>query len=206
MWFADKNMNKILCLMGKSASGKDTIYKRLIEDKSLGLERIIPYTTRPIRENEVDGVEYHFVSEDEYNALRQNGLILEERAYDTVHGLWRYFTVDDGIHNDSSSSDGNMFLLIGTLEAYVSLCKSLGNERIIPIYIEIDDGVRLERALMRERTQDVPKYTEMCRRFLADAEDFSEDKLRAAGIETRFDNSNLTKCIEEVREYIIKQK
>ena len=48
-------MGKIICLMGKSSSGKDTIYKNLMEDKSLGLRKLIPYTTRPMREGEQEG-------------------------------------------------------------------------------------------------------------------------------------------------------
>ena len=53
-------MGKIFCVMGKSASGKDTIYRRLMEAPGLGLERIVLYTTRPIRAGEKDGVDYHF--------------------------------------------------------------------------------------------------------------------------------------------------
>ena len=49
-------MGKIICLMGKSSSGKDTIYKNLMEDKSLGLRKLIPYTTRPMREGEAGRV------------------------------------------------------------------------------------------------------------------------------------------------------
>ena len=69
--------------------------------------------------------------------------------------------------------------------------------------IEVDDGVRLQRALNRERKQEVPKYEEMCRRFSADSEDFSEDKIKQAGIEReRFLNEDLDKCLEEVQEFI----
>ena len=52
--------------MGKSCTGKDTIYKRLVADKELNLNILVPYTTRPIRKNELSGIEYHFVSEEEY--------------------------------------------------------------------------------------------------------------------------------------------
>ena len=56
-------MGKIFYLMGKSSSGKDTMFKKLIEDKTLGLKTIVGYTTRPMREGECDGVEYFFVDE-----------------------------------------------------------------------------------------------------------------------------------------------
>ena len=58
--------------------------------------------------------------------------------------------------------------------------------------------MRLQRALDREKAQDQPKYEEMCRRFLADAEDFSEEKIREAGIERRFHNDELDNCLEEI--------
>ena len=186
--------------MGKSASGKDTIYKKILADESLGLNALIPYTTRPIREKEEEGKEYHFVSDSDYEKLKSEGMILEERAYNTVLGLWRYFTVGAKDLVD----DEKTYLLIGTLQTYVSLCEAIGEANLLPIYIETDDGERLERALRRERKQEVPKYAEMCRRFLADDEDFSDDKLINAGIEKRFDNTDLEECINNVKIYIKK--
>jgi len=191
-------MGKIMCLMGKSCSGKDTIYKHLCADGDFDVEILVPYTTRPIRSNEVEGGAYHFVDEAGYETLKAQGVIAEERAYDTVHGIWRYFTVID---DEFINSDKN-YLYIGTLEAYVSLSAKIGKDNIIPIYIECDDGDRLERALKRERKQSEPKYAEMCRRFLADTEDFSDERLAAAGITKRFDNSDLEECLENVKGYI----
>ena len=69
--------------------------------------------------------------------------------------------------------------------------------------VELDDGERLQRALNREKTQEHPKFQEMCRRFLADAEDFSEDKIAAAGINRRFYNDDLERCFAEIREYVL---
>ena len=66
----------------------------------------------------------------------------------------------------------------------------------------MDDGVRLSRALERERREKEPRYAEMCRRFLADSEDFSEENLRQAGIGRRFENTDLESCLEEIRAYI----
>lgn len=192
-------MGKIICLMGKSSCGKDTIYKRLLADEELQLVRLVPYTTRPIRIKEIDGQDYHFVDENTYLDMKDKGLILEERAYDTMHGIWRYFTAGD---NELISGD-EVYLYIGTLEAYVSLCESLGRSNMLPIYIEVDDGERLSRALRRELKQSEPKYAEMCRRFLSDTEDFSDEKLAAAGIEVRFDNSDLEECISQIRSYIV---
>ena len=88
-------MGKIYCIMGKSSSGKDTLYRLLLENKQLSLKNIVPYTTRPMRAGEQNGVEYYFCDEAKVAELERQGKIIELRAYDTVHGIWKYFTVDD---------------------------------------------------------------------------------------------------------------
>ncbi len=188
----------IFYLMGKSSSGKDTIFRRLMEDEDLSLETIVSYTTRPIREGEVEGVEYHFVKDYEMEEMEKKGLVIEKRTYDTVCGLWNYFTAIDTEVNVKK----NNYILIGTLEAYVKIRDFYGSENVLPIYIHVDDGKRLMRALNREMEQQNPKYAEMCRRFLADCEDFSEEKLEEIGIQKRFNNDDINKCIGEIESYI----
>lgn len=191
-------MGKIICLMGKSATGKDTIFKGLLEEPGLELCKIVPYTTRPIREGERDGVEYFFTDEAGFQAFRAQGRLIEDRAYHTVHGLWRYFTVNDGQLQNTEKNH----IMIGTLEAYEKLQAYFGRERLLPVMIELEDGIRLQRALDREHLQEHPKYEELCRRFLADSGDFSEEKIRAAGIDRRFRNDDLERCMEEIKRYI----
>lgn len=188
-------MGKIFYLMGKSASGKDTIHSALLEDRSLDLKRVVLYTTRPRRKGETEGIEYHFVTEEQLSELESENRIIEVRHYDTVHGIWSYATVDDG---SLDTSDHN-YLAIGTLESYVKLRNHFGEDKVFPLYIEVEDGIRLRRALDREMKQEHPRYQEMCRRFLADSEDFSEEKLSEAGIERRFLNTDLDKCIDEIK-------
>lgn len=189
-------MGKIFCVMGKSSSGKDTLYQML--KKELEFDSIVPYTTRPIREGETDGVEYHFVTEEEVAELEEAGKIIELRAYNTVHGIWKYFTADDA----QIDFEYRNYLMIGTVEAYQKLKAYYGEEHLVPIYIEVDDGIRLQRALNREKLQEQPKYAEMCRRFLADEVDFSEEKLAEAGIEKRFVNKTLDETKQELMDYI----
>jgi guanylate kinase len=185
-------MGKLFYLMGKSASGKDTIYKKVKEEMP-ELKPIVIYTTRPIREGETEGVEYYFVDESKLQELEQAGKVIELRAYNTVHGVWKYFTVDDGQFDREDH-----LIAIGTLESYVQLRKYFGDEKLVPIYVEVEDGIRLERALAREKAQKVPKYEELCRRFLADAADFSEEKLQEAGITRRFANVAMAECVQEI--------
>ena len=190
-------MSKIYYMMGKSSSGKDSIFKE-VKKRMPGLKDIVLYTTHPIREGETDGVEYHFVNEEKLRELEQKRCVIELRAYHTKCGIWKYFTADDG----QIELDRYDYLVIGTLESYEAMRRYYGQEKLIPVYVEVEDGVRLERALMRERQQAEPKYAEMCRRFLADSEDFSEENLNRAGIERRFENVDFEKCVEEICAYI----
>lgn len=190
-------MGKIFYLMGKSSSGKDSIFKK-IKERIPELKNIILYTTRPIREGEQNGVEYHFVDENKLQELEKRGCVIEQRAYQTKHGIWKYFTADDGQVDLSKYS----YLVIGTLVSYQEMCKYFGKENMIPLYVEVEDGLRLSRALERERQQAAPKYAEMCRRFLADSEDFSEKNLQDAGITKRFQNLDFQKCVSEICDYI----
>ena len=189
-------MGKLFCVMGKSSSGKDTLYRML--QAELKFDVIVPYTTRPIREGETEGVEYHFITEQRVAELEAAGKVIEIRAYDTVHGVWKYLTVDD----EQMDFTKKNYLMIGTLEAYQKLKAYYGEEHLVPIYIEVEDGIRLQRALNRERQQEQPKYAELCRRFLADEADFSEEKLAAAGINKRFVNETLEHTKQELVNYI----
>ncbi len=191
-------MGKMIYLMGKSSSGKDTIYKRLLGWKALNLKQVVLYTTRPIRAGEMEGEEYHFTDDAGFMELEAQGKVIEARAYHTYHGLWRYFTVDDGSIDLSSHN----YLIIGTIESYVSTAEYFGRDKVLPVLLTLDDGIRLKRALNREMQQENPKYEEMCRRFLADAEDFSEEKIKNAGITRTFSNENLNSCLSQIKEYI----
>ncbi|MDO5590701.1 MAG: guanylate kinase [Lachnospiraceae bacterium] len=186
-------MGKIYYIMGKSSSGKDTLYKEVLKELP-ELRTLVLYTTRPIREGEREGVEYHFVTDKELTIFRNAGKIIEERTYDTVYGAWKYATIEDGQINLSSYD----YLVIGTLESYEWMKQYYGEENLVPIYVEVEDGERLSRALNRERQQETPKYEEMCRRFLADQKDFSEAHLREAGITKRFYNGDKKQCLEEI--------
>ena len=162
-------MGNIFYLFGKSSTGKDTIYKNLMENPELKLRPVIPYTTRPLGAGE-------------------------------IHGVWKYFTAD-GKHIDL---DRCHYIMIGVLDSFLAIRKYYGKDRVIPIYIEVEDGERLQRALDRERSQEKPRYAELCRRFLTDSRDFAEEKIMDAGIERRFVNRNLQECIQEITVYIQK--
>lgn len=196
-------MGRIFYLFGKSATGKDKFYQALMAKESFALRKVVPYTTRPMRTGEKDGVQYHFIDEEQAQRLDAEGRIIEMRAYDTVQGIWKYMTVADGI----DPKEGN-YLMLGTLESFVSTRNYFGAEVVVPLYIYVEDGERLARALKRERKQEHPKFAEMCRRFLADEEDYKPEKLASAGIgpEDSYENVIFDECLEaltkKIEEYV----
>lgn len=192
-------MGKIFYLMGKSSSGKDTIYRKILKDGRVKLNKIVLYTTRPIREGEREGVQYYFTDREQFDKLLADGKVVEYRIYNTFYGEWIYFTVAD----KNIDLDKNDYLIIGTPESFDATKKYFGDDKVLPILIDVDDGVRLSRALNRERKQEKPKYEEMCRRFLADAVDFSEENLIKSGITQKFSNEILEDCVEKVIQFIL---
>ncbi|MGL5245733.1 MAG: guanylate kinase [Sarcina sp.] len=188
-------MGKIFCILGKSGAGKDTIFSSLKKEKKLNLIPIIGYTTRPMRKNETNGVEYFFIDNDKLKEYEQSGKIIEVRCYDTINGRWYYSTIDDG----QIILENNNYIFIATLEAYKSLINYFGVDVVVPLYIALDDGERLSRALDREQKQLKPNYSEMCRRFLADEEDFSDYNLKKCNINKVYENYDLNICIEKIK-------
>jgi len=195
-------MGKLYVIMGKSATGKDTVVEklqgRLREKYGKGLRQIVDYTTRPVREHEQDGIDYHFATIEQLEQLKEAGKVIECRCYQTVHGPWYYFNVDDG-QFDLEQED---CLLISTLEGYAQIKAYFGEEKVVPLYLEISDRTRMHRALEREDQQSNPKYAEMCRRFLADSEDFNDARLQELGIEERYSNEDLEECLQMLEERI----
>ena len=151
-----------------------------------------------MRAGEVDGKNYYFTDDKKLKEFRRRGCLIEARAYHTVHGIWTYFTADDG-QVDLGRSD---YLEIGTLDSLVKMKKYYGEDAVCPVYIQVEDGERLSRALKREREQANPKYEEMCRRFIADQSDFSEENILRAGIWKRFQNIDLETCVQEIVNYV----
>lgn len=187
--------------MGKSSSGKDTIYNIL--KNRLDVNSYVMYTTRPKRTEEVEGVSYNFITQDEMDEFisgKKKDKLLEFRTYQTVYGPWTYATI-----NDEQFESTKDLLMLGTLVSYKNIKDKFMNNKdiqLVPVYIQVSDNVRLKRAVEREEKQSEPKYVELCRRFIADSEDFSEDNLNSAGIIKRFDNIDLDLCVKEIEEYL----
>ena len=199
-------MANIIYIMGKSATGKDTIYKKIKEQ--INANSYVPYTTRPKREGEKQGVDYNFITKEQFVEFLKQNKVMEYRSYNTIDAsgekdIWTYATIDDNQWKRSGD-----FLTIGTLESYVSILEYIKRNqtylRMIPVYITIDENERRKRALKRENKQQKANLQEMERRFKADNIDFSNAKLEQAGItkEQTFENYDLQKCIDSILNYI----
>lgn len=160
--------NKIIFLIGPSGSGKDTFFAHALDRYQI--QPIILLTTRPIRIGEVDGREYHFVSDEKMDLLEQKELLIERRNFNTQHGIWSYATSSASIDLDKFS-----YLTPNTWVGFSQFMKKFPKEVLVPIYFQLEDDIRLQRCLDRELKPGNGKYNELCRRFLADKKDFTQE-------------------------------
>lgn len=149
----------ILILMGKTASGKDSIAKELCRNYQFA--RIITYTTRPPRKGETDGVDYHFISKAEFQQLIKHNFFVEWKSYQTADGEWLYGTAAEDLRQNG--------LLILTPQGVRDLHEaSQCITRVV--YVTASDKTIMERLVARG---DDP--TEAVRRLTHDREDFDDN-------------------------------
>ena len=84
----------MVILVGESGSGKSSIEKYLVEN--YGFKKTISYTTRPMRDGEVDGIDYHFISVEQFNKLKEQDFFAE----DAIYRGWYYGTAKEDCTND----------------------------------------------------------------------------------------------------------
>lgn len=152
-------MTKITCIFGKSGSGKNSIAKEILKLQPDRYTKVITCTTRPPREDEVNGVDYYFMTPEEFN----NREMIEKTEFNNWwYGTDLFTFVDNKINIWVANPTGIKTLL------------NLGIEMNI-YYVDAPPKIRLLRALNREANPDVE---EIIRRFSADNLDFRADKLR----------------------------
>ncbi len=162
-------MKKMILFIGPSSSGKDTFLAKAL--KIYDIEPIVLLTTRPPRIGEQNGCEYYFITQEEMNDLEKKQLLIERRDYNTIQGICSYATSAEKINLEKYN-----YLTPNTWVGYQKILNYFEPKLIVPVYFELEAGVRLERALERERKKD-QNYLEMCRRFLADQKDFTKEML-----------------------------
>lgn len=145
-----------MVIVGKSASGKDTL-KNIIVDRPNSLEPIVTYTTRPMRDGEIDGYEYNFVSLNEFESLD----LYEKRAYVTAQGTWWYGSTIPNIN------DGDYVVVLDP-SGTQALIDAIGRENCFIVSVFACQEIRTHRAMKRGGFD----MTEWKRRSLADDKDF----------------------------------
>lgn len=163
--------SKIVILMGMSAVGKDKI--RTILEEYYGYKNIVSYTSRPIRENEIYGQDYYFISKKEFEEMINNNEMIEYRSYETNWrgdtDTWFY-----GVKKFELQDNTNYVIVIDLMGAE-SIINYFGKENCVLIYLTADDKIRKQRAERRGSFDE----TEWNRRLLADYKDFSFINLQA---------------------------
>ncbi len=149
---------ELVVLCGKSGAGKNYLLQKIKEYYKDKLNYIISDTTRPPRMGEVNGIDYNFISSEEF----YNSKYIEKTSYETEEGVWYYGT------SKQSLDPYRINIGIFNLEGVDNLYKN-DNLRLHLFYISADDRTRLLRQMNREK---YPDYKEICRRFLADEKDF----------------------------------
>ena len=153
-------MYKIVALMGKAGAGKDTIQKGIMGLNDSRFHGIISCTTRPPRDYEKNGVDYNFLTEEEFH----NQEMLETAEF----RKWFYGTQMSALKEDKINI--GVFNPTG-IRSLLKLERENGKVQVFPILIDTTDKQRLMRQLQRENNPDV---YEICRRFQTDFDDFEK--------------------------------
>ena len=134
--------NKIIVISGFSGAGKDTVAKLIIEQNS-NYNFVISHSTRPMRPDESQGDPYYFISDNEMCTMSFNNELIEGRCYKSIYGNWFYAS-----HKDEIKQDKQYVVALDVLR-YREFKKHFGN-RVVGIFIHVDDNTRLERAKSRK--------------------------------------------------------
>lgn len=174
------NKYKLVALFGKSGAGKDTIQNWMVSNLQ-DTHKLISYTTRPPRDNEIDNKDYHFVSVEEFNYMKEKNLFLETSEF---RG-WYYGTSIEAL-NENKINIG-----VFNPSGVKNILDNFQNQILVfPIEIWAPNKSRLIRSLTRENN---PDCLEICRRFLADEKDFNNINFYSIRYPNFDDNNAYTK-------------
>lgn len=157
----ENKMKKIFCVLAKSSAGKDAITSIVSED--LGIPMATSFTTRPMREGEVEGREYHFIDKETFKQLHRKNKLAEYTSYQVADSSKWYY----GLTREELEKSEYTMVIVNP-HGLEQLQKLYG-DRVVSILVECNGMTRLKRSIKRDKKGN-PK--ELCRRFLADEEDF----------------------------------
>ncbi len=192
-------MGLIFAICGRSATGKDTIFQRVME-KLPELKPLITYTTRPMRSGEEDGVQYHFITDEDLIDFYERGLVIEDRAYKRIDDIVHYCTIKD----EQFDEGGSDLCVVCALDQCTEYIEKFGKKVVKPIYLSVGEYDMLRRAIDREYRGKNPNYREVCRRFLAESDCYTDKSICAAGITdvNTFRNDVLANTVNDITGYI----
>ena len=175
----------MLVLIGKSASGNDTIKEILV--KKYGFHPIVTYTTRPMRKDEIADITYHYISNEEFLKKVEEGFFAEWKKYNTANGVWYYGSAKENYENAGENS-----VIILTPDGIRDIQK-LGYD-VTVIYLYVNIASTNKRLAVRG-----DKKEEIERRIKADLKDFKD----AENLANRIIYNNLDDNIDNVVDSVL---
>lgn len=178
----------IVVLLGKTSSGKDTVCNQLIQK---GYKKLVTYTTRPMRPDEVQDKTYHFISKEEFETLISKGFFAEHTSYDAKEGTWLYGSAYDDYENESD------LIVILNPSGYEQILKNLNKEDITSFYIY--SNIKTIKNRLKKRGD---KKEEAERRIEADLIDFKGLEDKVDHIVYNNDRNTIPEVVDKILAYL----
>ena len=180
----------MIIIVGKTASGKDTVVKKLVDDYKY--TKIITYATRPKRKGEKQDITYHFISDEEFKQKIDEGFFAEWKSYITNKGVWYYGSALEDIENADNKS-----VIILTPQGYRDIKEKLPDKNIACIYLY--ENIDTMRKRLSKRGDD-PKEVE--RRIKSDLEDFKNFESESDKIVYNNFDVDIDEVIKKILEFV----
>lgn len=180
-------MFTIIC--GKTSSGKSVIVNKLVD--TYGFKKLVTYTSRPTRNGEIDGIDYHFISKEDFLHKIDEGFFAEYKSYDTEFGTWYYGTALCDLEN---AEDNTVVIL--TPDGYRDVCKKLENKPTC-IYIYANNSTIKKRLVKRGDNEN-----EAERRLNEDNKDFKDFEYEADKIFYNNSDTAINDVVERILEFV----
>lgn len=183
-----KQDNYLIAITGKSASGKDTIGRILANQH--GYKYVVSTTSRPMRSNETNHEDYHFVTVGEFTKLMNDDQLIEYRYYDTIQNgkntRWHY-----GIERSEIDLSKQNYVCVVDLVGLEDLRREFGS-RVISIYIDVPEEKRKLRAVGRDVNFEEAEFVRRCK----------DDNIKFEDVESKVDvlveNQDLDECVSRI--------
>ena len=176
-----------IIIFGKTASGKSRIVNELVKR---GYKKIVTTTTRPARKGEVDGGDYNFISEEEFEQLINTRYFAEWKKYDTAEGVWYY-----GSPLDEISRSDNKSIVILTPDGYRDIKDELDDHVAIYIYAN-------NKTIRSRLSNRGDKKEEADRRIKQDNKDFKDAEILADRIFYNNKDKDIGDLVDEICKYL----